>query len=92
MKQVFLYGIALLITCSVAGQSVKFGEIRNEATAEPVQGATIVFKDSTSAMTTDVNGKFTFQQREKKTILITAVVFKEKEYPIGTTDHYVILL
>ncbi len=40
----------------------------------------------------DINGKFIIPGVEKKVLIVTAVGFKEKEYTIGSKEHFIVLL
>lgn len=86
---IFLLAIAHF---SALSQTLKQGEIRNEATGEAVAGATIVYKDSTATFLSDDNGKFSIADPVNRVLVITAVGYKDKEYTVGIKDRFIILL
>jgi len=92
MQQLFTIIFFTIFCFPSFSQTVRIGEIRNEATGENIPGATITYKDSSQSLVSDEHGRFSIYPSEKQSLLITAIGFKEKEYIIGAKDRFIILL
>ncbi|MBP8114996.1 MAG: TonB-dependent receptor plug domain-containing protein, partial [Chitinophagaceae bacterium] len=92
MKQFFSILLFTVFCFTSFSQTVKIGEIRNEATGEAVPGATITYKDSSQTFFSDEHGRFSISSSEKQSLLITAVGFNNKEYTVGNKDRFIVLL
>jgi len=70
------------------------GKIIDSRTKEPIIGAAIAIKGTSTGVTTDVNGKFTLKTSQKPpfTILATFVGYKKKEIEIVEFENLSISL
>lgn len=60
------------------------GIVIDEESGEPLAGASIVVKGSQMGCISDLNGKFTFQQKlsEKQTLIVSYVGYQSEEVPV----------
>jgi outer membrane receptor for ferrienterochelin and colicins len=90
MKKSLIFLVAVLLTGILYAQSSLHGTVLNEASGEPVQGATISL-DSTAAIVSDAKGKFIIEG-SYDSLTITAVGYRPKSFIPAAKDHIVILL
>jgi TonB-linked SusC/RagA family outer membrane protein len=69
---------ALLLCLGVFAQQVVTGTLRT-TTGEPVIGATVTVKGSTTSVATDANGRFRIEASPGATLVFTSIGFQQKE-------------
>ncbi|HEX2534252.1 MAG TPA: TonB-dependent receptor [Chitinophagaceae bacterium] len=84
-KRLFIPGLALCLSllCSLAlfAQQVVRGTLRNPS-GEPVIGATVTVKGTTTRTVSDTAGRFTIDAPTGSTLVITSVGFEAREVPV----------
>lgn len=89
MKQLIIILISIALCGQILAQSS--GNIITgivEDGNEPVIGATVSVKGSTTGTMTDLNGKFSLQIPAKGTLVISCIGYKTKEVPITEEKEY----
>ncbi|MEA5426594.1 SusC/RagA family TonB-linked outer membrane protein [Arcicella lustrica] len=92
LKLIFMLVLAFVSLKTSAQQLT--GKIIDSRTKEPIIGAAIAIKGTSTGVTTDVNGKFTLKTSQKPpfTILATFVGYKKKEIEIVEFENLSISL
>eukprot|EP01136_Pigoraptor_vietnamica_P042620 Opistho-1_new@17008 len=92
LKLIFMLALAFVSLKTNAQQLT--GKIIDSRTKEPIIGAAIAIKGTSTGVTTDVNGKFTLKTSQKPpfTILATFVGYKKKEIEIVEFENLSISL
>ncbi|MET3125802.1 TonB-linked SusC/RagA family outer membrane protein [Arcicella rosea] len=92
LKLIFMLVLAFVSLKTNAQQLT--GKIIDSRTKEPIIGAAIAIKGTSTGVTTDVNGKFTLKTSQKPpfTILATFVGYKKKEIEIVEFENLSISL
>ena len=82
--RIFLASLALLVLTAGAAmaQNVTVNGTVLDTNGEPVIGAGVVIKGTTSGVATDIDGKFTIQVPANGTLKVTAMNYKEVEVPV----------
>ena len=83
MKKLTMFLIAVMTCLGLYAQDVKVtGKVVSSTDGEPLIGATVMVKGSSSGTATDIEGKFTVQVRNGSTLLVTYVGYKPQELKV----------
>ena len=78
-----MFLIAVMTCLGLYAQDVKVtGKVVSSTDGEPLIGATVMVKGSSSGTATDIEGKFTVQVRNGSTLLVTYVGYKPQELKV----------
>lgn len=79
-----LMGVFLLITTTVMAQTVSVkGKVTEAETGQPIPGANVVLKGTTTGIITDLNGNYTLTVPSNGTIVFSFIGFKTAEVPVA---------
>jgi outer membrane receptor protein involved in Fe transport len=94
MKKALLLLAMVVTTFALFAQTRTIsGKITDASTKEPLVGATILVKGTTTGTATDADGKFTIEvAADAKTITISYIGFVSRDFPIATTTSWSIAL
>ncbi|MFN8242075.1 MAG: SusC/RagA family TonB-linked outer membrane protein [Bacteroidales bacterium] len=95
MKRLFLLSFVFLcfFVIATAQQKTLTGTVKSSADGEPVIGATVVLKGTSTGTTTDVNGSFRINVPPDGAVLvITYIGMKKQEVNVGTRTTVDVLL
>ncbi|SHI41403.1 TonB-linked outer membrane protein, SusC/RagA family [Arenibacter nanhaiticus] len=96
MKKLITKGLFLLmlvLSYSVQAQERSItGTVVDAATNDPIPGASIVIKNTTTGTATDFDGLFTIQATTNATLVISYLGYKTKEMVVGSESNYTIAL
>lgn len=83
MKKLTMFLIAVMTCLGLYAQDVKVtGKVVSSTDGEPLIGATVMVKGSSTGTATDIDGNFTVQVRNGSTLLVTYVGYKPQEIKV----------
>jgi outer membrane receptor for ferrienterochelin and colicins len=91
MKHFLFLWVSMLLVSNLYSQQSFHGTVLNEATGEPVQGATILANNSSKGTVSDAKGRFVIDN-VLDTLTVSGIGFHPKRVFPGTKDHLTILL
>lgn len=87
--------VLLCCICSsvvVSAQNRITGKVTGADDKQPVIGATVKIKGTTQGTQTDANGNFNLTAKAGDVLLVSFIGYQNKEVPVGTQTHYIIVL
>lgn len=84
MRKILLMALCLLWTLSIWAQSKAVSGKVLDDTGEPLVGANVVVKGTTSGTTTDLDGNYRLSVDGSATLIFSFVGFESKEIAVGT--------
>lgn len=81
-KKLLINLIVLLIPLSVFAQNEISGKVTDAATSEPLIGANVVIKGTTTGTVTDLDGNFTLSAGSDDILLISFIGYISEEIPV----------
>ncbi|HMH23991.1 MAG TPA: TonB-dependent receptor [Puia sp.] len=85
-KALSLFGLLCWFSSQAFGQQIK-GEVTDKITHSPVAGASIIIT-GTKGVTSNAEGKFTFEANGAKSFVVSSVGYKAKTIPITDAASY----
>lgn len=83
MKKLTMFLIAIMTCFGIYAQDVKVsGSVVSSADGEPLIGATVMVKGSTTGTSTDIDGRFTIQTKDGSTIVFSYVGYAPQEIKV----------
>jgi len=82
----------LSVSLAVFAQTSRISGIVKDQTGEPVIGANVQVKGTTTGSITDMDGKFSFEAPQRGTLVVSYIGYKTHELPLGSTTNYNITL
>jgi len=76
----------------VSAQNRITGKVTGADDKQPVIGATVKIKGTTQGTQTDANGNFNLTAKAGDVLLVSFIGYQNKEVPVGTQTHYIIVL
>ncbi len=89
MKKFFIFFLFSFFSLSVFAQTIK-GTVTDAETNEPLTGATVRTKSTNVGAVTDLDGKFTLNVRDAKTLIVSYVGFSTQE--VEASDNMTVAL
>ncbi|MEL7119062.1 MAG: TonB-dependent receptor [Bacteroidota bacterium] len=83
MKQAILLLFSMLLTSMLFGQRTVTGVVTGGDTGEPLIGATVQIKGTTTGAVTDFDGRYSLEVSLNDVIMVRYVGYIEQEIPVG---------
>jgi TonB-dependent starch-binding outer membrane protein SusC len=81
---IFLLCIFLPALNLTAQEVTLTGKVVDQSTGEPLPGAGVVIKGTTTGVSTDLDGNFAIHAKQADTLVISFIGYIEKEVPVGS--------
>lgn len=92
MLKVLLFVVGLLLSIGAFAQQMTVKGHVKDATGEPVIGANVLIKGTTSGVITDFDGNFVLQAKQGDVVVISFVGYQAQELPVQPVLNVVLKL
>ena len=88
-----LFAFALLVTAQVlqAQEIILYGEVRDDATGEPVIGANVSVKGSSTGTSTDVDGNFSLRAVPGAELVFSCIGYEDEIFKVKAGQAFVVI-
>lgn len=89
LRSAMLSLVFLLCSIGVFAQKAVIGKVTNKSTGQPIAGATVSVKGTTSATATGNDGTFSINAPANGTLVVTSIGFETIEQAVGGKSDFV---
>ncbi|MEZ0486538.1 SusC/RagA family TonB-linked outer membrane protein [Fibrella aquatica] len=91
MKSIITFFLVLLAARAFAQDRPISGSVIEQATGQPLAGATILVKGTNTGATTDANGTFTIQANSGNVLVVSFISYETQQIPVNSATKTVVV-